>query len=79
MLNFYNAQEASMIGDVARSIPRIYATMDNCQVDHPASIVEMEGKLKEKFISILIDPSSNYIYVIIDIVDKCGLGKDLHE
>lgn len=33
--------------DVGRSIPCIYIALDNRQVDHHASIIEMEGKLCE--------------------------------
>jgi len=35
-------------------------------------------KLCDKFISILIDPRSNYNYVSPDLVDKCGLNMELH-
>lgn len=48
-----------MVGEVGQSIPRIYATMDNFQADHQASIIEMEGKMQEKIVSILIDLGSN--------------------
>ena len=32
----YNIQEATIVNDVARIIPQIYAFMDNKQVDHQA-------------------------------------------
>ena len=40
--------------------------------------IEMEGKLCDQVISILIDLGSNYSYVSPNLVDKCGLSKDLH-
>ena len=52
--------------------------MDNKQAEHEASIIEMEGKLCDQVISILIDPRSNYSYVSPNLVDKCGLSKELH-
>jgi len=30
-------------------------------------------------ISILIEPRSNYSYVNLDLVDKCGINKEVHE
>jgi len=47
-------------------------------VDHQASIIEMEGKLCDLVVSIFIDPRSNYIYVSPDLVDECGLNKEVH-
>lgn len=60
-------------------MPKIYATMDKYQADHQAYIIKMEGKLHDQIISILIDPSSNYSYVNLELVDKCNLVKELHE
>ena len=74
----YSAKEASKFGDVGHSIPRIYAAMGNRKADHEASIIEMDGKLCDQFISIFIDPGYNYSYVSPDLVDKCGLRKEVH-
>lgn len=67
------------MGEVTRSMQRIYAVVDNLQADHQEYIIEMEGKLQEKMISILIDTSSNYSYVSPELLVKCGLGKYLHK
>jgi len=74
----YSVQEAQTIGDVGQSIPHIYATMENEQEKHQESIIEMDCKLCDQFISILIDHGSNYSYVSPDLVDNCGLNKELH-
>ena len=37
----YNIQEATIINDVARSMPWIYAALDNIQAHQQASILEM--------------------------------------
>lgn len=76
--HIYNAQEAQTIGDVGHSIPWIYAAMDNKKTNHQASIIEMEEKLCDKVIPILIDIISNYSYVNLDLVDKCGFRKQVH-
>ncbi|MCY6488320.1 hypothetical protein, partial [Actinobacillus pleuropneumoniae] len=63
--------------DVVHKIPQIYAVVDNRQADHQASIIKMDSKICDQVISILIDPGSNYSYVSSDLVDKCGLSKEL--
>ena len=57
------------------TIPRIYEVVDNRQVDHETSIIEMDGRLCDQFFSILIDPGSNYSYISPDLVDKWSLRK----
>jgi hypothetical protein len=54
-------------------MPRIYVALDNNQVEHQASVAEMEGMMANNRVSILIDPGSNLSYVVRRIVDKCKL------
>ena len=63
------------IRDVRKIIPRIYATLDNKQENHQASIINMDSKIFYQVVSILIEPGSNYSYVNPDLVDMCGLNK----
>lgn len=51
----HNIQEATIVEDVGRSRPRIYATLDNRQAYHQSNMIEVEGKINEQPISILID------------------------
>ena len=66
------------VHDVCHSIPRIYAVVDSRQADHQALIIEMYGKICDQVFYILIDPGSNYRYINLDLVDKCGLRKEVH-
>jgi hypothetical protein len=59
-------------------MPCIYVALDNKQVDHQALVVEMEGKISNHLVSILIDPSSNLSYVAPQNVDKCKLQPNRH-
>jgi len=52
--------------------------MDTRKVEHWTSIIEMDGKLCDQAISILIDLGFNYSYVSPKLVDKCGLNKKFH-
>jgi hypothetical protein len=54
-------------------MPQIYAALDNRQVDHQASVVEMEGMISNHLVSILIDPGSNMSYVSPQTIEKCKL------
>ena len=65
--------------DVGYSIPRIYAPFDNRQEDHQTSIIEIDVKLCDQVVYIFIDPGSNYSYINPELVDKCGLNKEVHE
>lgn len=48
-------KEISM-GDIAREVPKISAALENRQADHQTTMVEVEGTLNGKTVSILIDP-----------------------
>ena len=74
----YNVQEATTVNDVARSMLQIYAAVDNKQVDHQASVVEMEGVITNHLVSILIDPGSNLSYIAPKAIDKCKLQPHKH-
>jgi hypothetical protein len=47
--------------------------------DHQASVVEIEGKLSNHSVSILIDPGSNLSYISPQIVEACVLQKEKHK
>ena len=71
----YNIQEVETVGQVARAVPRIYAALEDRQADHQSTVVEVAGKIVEKFVSILIDPGSTHSYITPRLVDICALRK----
>jgi len=73
-----NLQEASRIGDVGRSIHRINAIVDGRHDDHQSTIVEVEGKVNNNYISILIDPRATLSYVTLGLVDSNKIKKVKH-
>ena len=62
------------IGDLARTMPKINTTLENKQVDYQTSMVEVEGKMNQTPISILIDPGAILCYISLDLVQKCKLS-----
>lgn len=67
------------MGDVAYSMSKIYVALYNQQENHQASMIQMEGNICDKIISILIDPSSNYIHLSLMLVERCQLNQEPHE
>jgi hypothetical protein len=59
-------------------MPQIYVALDNRDIDHQASVVELEGTICNHLVSILVDPSSNLSYAPCEIVEKCKLQQDKH-
>eukprot|EP00253_Pinus_taeda_P033189 PITA_33189 len=65
--------EASTVGDVARSVPRINAALEDRQAEYQPSMVEFEGKISNLSIAVLIDPGATLSYVSPKIVEHCKL------
>jgi predicted aspartyl protease len=73
-----NLQEYSTVGDVGRSIHRIHAVVDGRQVDHQSTIMEVEGKIHDNIISILIDTVAILIYITPALVEENKLKREKH-
>ena len=58
---------------MARSMPRICAALENRQVDHQTSMVEIKGMINIQTISILIDTGASLSYISPKIVELCKL------
>jgi hypothetical protein len=67
-----------MVGDVGRSLHRINATIDGWQDDHQSFVVEIEVKINNTRISILIDPGATLGYITPGIVESNKLKKLKH-
>ena len=66
------------MGQVARVVPRIYAALEDHQIDHQSTVVEVAGNIVEQSISILINPSSTHSYIIPRVVEICSFKKVKH-
>jgi hypothetical protein len=74
----HNLQEASTVGDVGRSLHRINVAIDGRQADHQSSVVEVEGKIHDTRISVLIDPGATLSYVTPKVVESNKLKRLKH-
>ena len=71
----YNIQEAETVGQVARAVPRIYIALEDHQVDHQSTVVEVVGNIVEQYVSILIDLGSTHSYITPRVVESCAFKK----
>jgi len=55
------------------TIPRINAALEKRQANYQTSMVEVEGKINQTPISILIDPRASLNYISPNLVEKCKL------
>jgi hypothetical protein len=76
--SFHNLQEASIVGDIGRSMHKINATLDGRKADHQSTIVEIEGKIYNNNVSILIDPGASLSYITPTLVESNKLKKVKH-
>ena len=72
--NIHTMQEEMIVGDLERTMHRINATLENRQADYQTSMVEVEGKLNQTPIYILIDRGARLSYISPDLVEKCNLS-----
>ena len=74
----YNIQESETVGQVARAVLRIYAALEDHQVDHQSTVVEVAGNIVEQSISIFIDPDSTHSYITPRVAETCAINKVKH-
>jgi hypothetical protein len=74
----HNLWEASIVGDVGRSLHRINAVVDGRQADHQSIVVEIEGKINNTHVYVLIDPGATLSYISPSVVDSNKLKRTKH-
>jgi hypothetical protein len=57
------------VGDMGKSLHWINAAIDGQQADHQCSVVEIEGKINDTRIYVLIDPGATLSYITPDVVE----------
>jgi hypothetical protein len=55
MMTIHNIQEADIVEDMGRSMQRIYVSLENKKADYQSHMIEVEGKINNHPIAILID------------------------
>jgi hypothetical protein len=76
----HSVQQVVTFEDMGRNVPRIYATLDNKKVEFQSHMIEVEGKINDQHISILIDSGASHSYLDPKMVEifqlpRSKLGK----
>jgi hypothetical protein len=75
MRNFHNIQETTIMEDMGINIPSIYATLEDEKVKHQSHMIQVEGKIINQPIYILIDSGEIHSYIDPKVVDIFHLMK----
>jgi hypothetical protein len=67
----HNIQEATTVEDMGR----IYASLEDRQAEYQSNMIEVEGKIINHHVSILIDSGASHCYIDPKIVDRLHLEK----
>jgi hypothetical protein len=69
MRTMHNIKKEDKMEDMGKSMTRIYATLDNIQVEYQSHMIEVEGKIDNQPIAILIDFGASHRYIYLNMVD----------
>jgi hypothetical protein len=75
----HNIQEVDTVEDIGKSMPRIYAALDNKQEEYQSPMIEVEGKIDNHPIAILIDSGASHSYINPNLVEIFHLQRRKHE
>ena len=79
MRTVHNLHEVGTLEDVSRNIPRIYSSLNNRLVYHQPNMIEVEGKIANEYIAILICSRENQSYISPILVEIFHLNKSNHD
>ena len=71
----HNVQQVDTVEEMGRNVPRIYAALDNKQVEFQSHMIEVEGKINNQTIVILIDSGASHSYMDPKMVERLHLPR----
>jgi hypothetical protein len=75
----HNVQQAETVQDMGHRMSRIYAALDNKQVEFQSHMIEVEGMINNRPLIILIDSGAIHSYVDPRVVESLRLSSRKHE
>jgi hypothetical protein len=73
-----NIQQEEIVEDMGSRIPRIYAALDNKQVEFQSHTIEVEGMINNHTFTILIDSGASHSYIDPRMVENFHLPRSKH-
>jgi predicted aspartyl protease len=71
----HNVQQAKTVEDMGRSVPKIYAALNYKQAEFQSHMIEVEGKINNQPIGILIDSGASHSYLNPKMVKRFHLPR----
>jgi hypothetical protein len=75
MRTIHNIHKYDTVDNIRKSMPRIYANLDNIQEYYQSHLIEVEGKINNQPIVILIDYGAIHSYIYPKIVERFKLKR----
>jgi hypothetical protein len=74
----HNVQQAKIVEDMGRNVPRIYASVDNKQAEFQSHMIEVEGMINNQTIEILINSRAIHSYIDPNMVERFHFPRSKH-
>jgi hypothetical protein len=74
----HNVQQVETVEDMDINVPRIYAALDNKQVEYQSHMIKVEGMINIQTIAILIDSGASHSYIDPKMVESFHLPRSKH-
>jgi hypothetical protein len=74
----HNVQQDEKVKDMGINVPGIYVALDNKKGRYQSHMIEVEGMINNKTITILIDPGSSHSYIDPKMVESFHLLRNKH-
>jgi hypothetical protein len=74
----HNVQQGETVKDMGKNVPRIYASLDNNQVEFQSHMIEVEGMINNQTIAILIDSGASHSYIDPKMVERLHFPRRKH-
>jgi hypothetical protein len=71
----HSVQQFATVEDIGRNVRRIYVALDNKQAEFQSHMIEVEGKINEQPIAILIDSGASHSYLDPKMVERFQLSR----
>jgi hypothetical protein len=75
----HNVQQDETVEDMGSRMPRIYAALNNKQVEYQLHMIEVEGMINNHAFAILIDSAASHSYIYPRVVESLQLSRRKHE
>jgi hypothetical protein len=75
----HNVQQDEIVEDMGNRIPRIYAALNNKQVEFQSHMIEVEGMINNHAFTILIDSGDSHSYIDPRVVESFHLSRIKHK